>query len=174
MSLQSVRTLTSPATWRKTSNLKRGGDNENLPRRRSELPRITLMPGTRYATPARNIIPMRENGRRWRCPRGKEEKRLPIGRGTRRREGRRSSVMVYSREHNSLAHRSMVGNYCKFIRASTFPPSTSGSPSPQCFYRSPSSILTRLSLCSEEVTATPHATLLRRSACRSENPLSRN
>ena len=87
-----------------------------------------------YATPARNIIPMRENGRRWRCPRGKEEKRLPIGRGTRRREGRRFSVMVYSREHNSLAHRSMVGNYCKFIRASTFPPSPSGSPSPRCFY----------------------------------------
>lgn len=87
-----------------------------------------------YATPARNIIPMRENGRRWRCPRGKEEKRLPIGRGTRRREGRRFSVMVYSREHNSLVHRSMVGNYCKFIRASTFPPSMSGSPSPQCFY----------------------------------------
>lgn len=36
-----------------------------------------------YATPARNIIPMRENERRWRCRRGKEEKRLPIGRGTR-------------------------------------------------------------------------------------------
>lgn len=33
---------------------------------------------------------------------------------------RRASVMVYSREHNSLAHRSMVGNYCKFIRAARF------------------------------------------------------
>lgn len=31
--------------------------------------------------------------------------------------------MVYSREHNSLAHRSMVGNYCKFIRAARFQPS---------------------------------------------------
>lgn len=87
-----------------------------------------------YATPARNIIPMRENERRRRCPGGKEEKRLPIGRGTRRRGGRRSSVMVYSREHNSLAHRSMVGNYCKFIRAARFHPPPSGSPSPRCFY----------------------------------------
>jgi len=43
------------------------------------------MPDTMYATPARNIIPMRKNGRR---PRGKEEKRLPIGKA-RRRGGRR-------------------------------------------------------------------------------------
>jgi len=48
--------------------------------------------------------------------------------------------MVYSREHNSLAHRSMVGNYCKFIRAARFyfPPSLHRVPAlvslVPCFY----------------------------------------
>lgn len=82
--------------------------------------------------------------------------------------------MVYSREHNSLAHRSMVGNYCKFIRAARFHPSLPTSLVPRVsgasIRRSPSSILARLLPCSEEVTAT----LSRRSARRSENPFSRS
>lgn len=63
------------------------------------------------------------------------------GRGTREKGRRRVSVMVYSGEHNSLAHRSMVGNYCKFIRAARFhlpplslpltPYGTSGFPQPR-------------------------------------------
>lgn len=99
------------------------------------------------------------------------------GRGTREKGRRRVSVMVYSGEHNSLAHRSMVGNYCKFIRAARFhlpPPLSPPYPAPLVSpslallhpTRSPSSILTRLPPRSEEVTAIPPP--------ESENPFSRS
>lgn len=125
------------------------------------------------------IIPMRES--ELPCQREKEEKRLPIGRGTHYRGRRRAPVMVYSREHNSLAHRSMVGNYCKFIRAARFstfplfPLRNSGFPSlallsdvlhlPSC---------TRLSPRKKSPRERPHVPLSNSVAHRSENPFSRS